>query len=242
MAGKAHEMVRTGQMTERTKKVISFSLWGDNPLYINGAIANAEMREEFYPDWVCRFYYGDVLLDEGTKRVQVPSDVISKLTELGCEMYRMGDTVDVLGMYWRFHPMFDDPTINRFIVRDTDSKFSKREVAAVNEWIESDLDFHIMRDCESHGVTMLGGTWGAKAGCIPAFETYLHRWFSIAQPCKENPRGLFHGTDQIFLDKVIWPIIKEDRHIAHDEHFNFTGRELPFPVAMENGHYVGMVC
>ena len=38
------------------KKVISYSLWGDNPLYTKGAIKNAVARAEFYPEWEARMY------------------------------------------------------------------------------------------------------------------------------------------------------------------------------------------
>ena len=38
------------------KKVISFSLWGNNPTYNIGAIKNAELAKEFYPDFECWFY------------------------------------------------------------------------------------------------------------------------------------------------------------------------------------------
>jgi len=31
------------------KKVVSFSLWGDNPIYNIGAIRNAELAKEIYP-------------------------------------------------------------------------------------------------------------------------------------------------------------------------------------------------
>jgi hypothetical protein len=40
------------------KKLISFCLWGDNPVYNIGAIKNAELAKEIYPDWVCRYYIG----------------------------------------------------------------------------------------------------------------------------------------------------------------------------------------
>ena len=33
------------------KKVISFSLWGKNPTYTIGAIKNAELASQFYPDF-----------------------------------------------------------------------------------------------------------------------------------------------------------------------------------------------
>jgi hypothetical protein len=214
------------------KKIISFSVWGDKHLYTQGAIINARMREEFYPDWIARFYYDE----------SVPVAVINELESIsGTELVKMPRAVDCLGLYWRFHPMFDDANIERFIVRDTDSQFTKREVACVDEWVESKEPFHIIRDCESHNVCILGGTWGAVAGCIPGFQEMLQAWYTQLNPCYQNPRGLFHGSDQIFLERFIWPIIK-NHHCAHDERFVYTGKERPFTVPKENGHYVGMVC
>ena len=37
-------------------KLITFSLWGQDPKYLVGAIRNAELASEIYPDWICRFY------------------------------------------------------------------------------------------------------------------------------------------------------------------------------------------
>ena len=38
------------------KRVISFSLWGDNPTYNIGAIKNAEQAKILYPEFECWFY------------------------------------------------------------------------------------------------------------------------------------------------------------------------------------------
>ena len=46
-----------------SKKIISYSLWGNEPMYTIGAIRNAELAKEIYPDWVCRFYIGDDVED-----------------------------------------------------------------------------------------------------------------------------------------------------------------------------------
>ena len=51
------------------KKLISFSLWGDNPTYTQGAIRNAELSKEIYPDWICRYYIG----------TSTPQSIIDKL-------------------------------------------------------------------------------------------------------------------------------------------------------------------
>lgn len=216
------------------KNVISFALWGKNTLYVDGAIWNAEHREEFYPGWVCRFYHDD----------SVPKKALKKIADTGAEMRLMGATTDVLGMYWRFQPMFDDPEITRFIVRDTDSKFSQREVNMVNQWIATGKPFHIIRDNEVHCVQILGGTWGAIAGCIPGLDKKMSLWLSGLQPNSENPRGLFHGTDQMFLTHFIWPEIL-DNHCAHIRanmpHLRYTRYDIEVPDP-EDGHYVGMVC
>lgn len=215
------------------KKIISFSLWGEDPLYLNGAVWNAENRYKFYPDWNCRFYIDDT----------VPDIIVKKLYDAGCEIRVMGRTTDVLGMYWRFHPMFDDENIDRFIVRDTDSKFTDREVAMVSQWIASTKPFHIIRDCESHQTSILGGTWGSIPGYIPNFEIKMSSFIFQLKPDSRNPRGLFHGTDQMFLHRHVWPLIK-DNHVAHIRKgipaLRLTEDDIEVPDP-EDGHYVGMV-
>ena len=37
-------------------KVLSFSLWGNNPTYNIGAIKNAELAKQYYPNFECWFY------------------------------------------------------------------------------------------------------------------------------------------------------------------------------------------
>ena len=48
------------------KKVISFSLWGDNPTYNIGSIINAELAKIFYPDFECWFYINEESVPEST--------------------------------------------------------------------------------------------------------------------------------------------------------------------------------
>ena len=51
------------------KKVISFSLWGDNPKYTIGAIKNAELAPFIYTGWEVWFYVAN----------SVPHDIVSEL-------------------------------------------------------------------------------------------------------------------------------------------------------------------
>jgi hypothetical protein len=48
----------------------------------------------------------------------------------------------------------------------------------------------------------------------------------------ELEKGLGYGLDQHFLSMKIWPMIRE-HHLAHDEHFVFTGKEKKFPIKRE---------
>ena len=37
-------------------RLITFSLFGDNPLYCQGAVENANIARVIYPEWTPRFY------------------------------------------------------------------------------------------------------------------------------------------------------------------------------------------
>merc|ERR1719391_1390928 len=67
----------------------------------------------------------------------------------------------IFPMLWRFFPTLD-PQVDLFVSRDLDSRFSERELAAVQEWIESGKAIHAMRDHPLHPFPLLGGAWGAR--------------------------------------------------------------------------------
>ena len=86
------------------KKVISFSLWGNDPFYIEGAYKNIELAKEIYPDWVCRFYVA-------TKNT--PKEVIQKIESYeNAEVIRMDEEGTSNSMMWRFTPCDDDDVEN----------------------------------------------------------------------------------------------------------------------------------
>ena len=136
------------------KKIISYSLWGDNPKYTIGAVRNAELTPIIYPGWVSRFYCGE----------SVPTEIIKTLISLpNTEVIMMDVDGDWTGMFWRFYACEDSDIV---LSRDTDSRLSLREKLAVDEWLSSDKDFHIMRDHPHHTVPILGGMWGCRNGII----------------------------------------------------------------------------
>lgn len=185
------------------KKIISFSLWGGNPKYTQGAIENIICAQRFYPGWICRFYVSS----------DVPNDILSQLVCEGTEVIRM-DGAGWNGMFWRFLAADGDDVV---ISRDTDSRLGMREATAVEEWLQGDKDFHIMRDHPYHKTEILGGMWGARNGVLKGISSKIEKW----------PFGHLDGkyqVDQEFLKQIIYPEVK-DLACVHDEFFE----KIPFP-------------
>jgi len=175
-------------------RVISFSLYGSDKKYCQGALINCDLAEEYYPDWVCRFY-----CDEGT----VPYRTIEQLKNRGAQVIMMEHSRLVGKMRGYRFLAAADPSVTVMISRDTDSRLNPREAAAVEEWLESDKDLHNMRDHEHHCChEIYGGMWGIKGGRVPdlpkAFYEFPH-WDGSYPPWR------FRITDMAFLTDFLWP-------------------------------------
>ena len=198
-------------------KIISFSLWGHDPKYLLGAIKNADLAKEIYPGWVCRFYVG----------ASVPETYIYDLESRdNVQVVRKPEWGDWRSMYWRFEPA-SEPDVDVMISRDSDSRLSNREKFAVEEWLDSDKGFHIMRDHPWHKYPVLGGMWGAKKGTIPNIKELING-FSTEDA---------YGTDYVFFASVVLPRLAHDNLMVHDPFFG--GRCFPEP--REEGDFVGKV-
>jgi hypothetical protein len=175
--------------------IISFCLWGNDPKYTIGAIRNAERAKHIYPGWKVWMYVAN----------NIPNDIIKELEDNGCVIINMGEG-NWKSMFWRFLPGCD-PDIT-FISRDTDSRLDFREKYAVDEWIASDKDFHIMRDHPYHKIEILGGMWGARNGIVKDIDIWMD----------EYEKGDFWQVDQNFLKEVVYPKI-QGNCIVHDPFF-----------------------
>jgi hypothetical protein len=176
------------------KKIISFSLWGDNPKYTIGAIKNAELAVNIYSDWICRYYVG----------TSVPEDIINQLNSYkNVEIVNMDEYGDWNSMFWRFYPV-DDPDVKIMISRDADSRLSIREKLCVDEFIKSDKLFHSIIDHPFHNGIM-GGMWGVKNNFITNMKSMTNSWYKTNR----------WQTDQSFLNTIIMPIINNS-YLLHD--------------------------
>ena len=147
------------------KRVISFGLYGSNPKYVAGALANVALQRTYFPGWVCRFYV------DGS----VPLDKLAELRAAGAETVNMdgsGIVGGIAGMFWRFL-IADDATVDRFIVRDSDSRLNARDALAVAEWCGSGQKVHTVRDHVNHERPLNGGMWGAARGFLDGAPALL---------------------------------------------------------------------
>jgi hypothetical protein len=70
-----------------------------------------------FPGWKCRFYVADDVLNL----------TISVLKDLGADIeYIPPGMGKMSGMFWRFM-VADDPTVDRYIIRDVDSRLNSRD-------------------------------------------------------------------------------------------------------------------
>lgn len=195
------------------RNVICYSLWGDQPLYTEGAVANARLAGTLFPGWTCRIYHD----------ATVPGRTLAALTEAGAALVAMparGSAHE--GLFWRFFAA-NDPAVDRFLCRDADCRLSERERDAVQAWLDSDKPFHIMRDHLFHAEPILAGMWGGVAGRLPDLRTAATAWI--------DPKLGHRWQDQDFLGQRIWPLIR-DLALIHDRVYRFGPGACDFPTPL----------
>jgi hypothetical protein len=204
------------------KKVISYSLWGNNPTYNIGAIKNAEQAKNIYPDFECWFY---IHLET------VSPDIIIELQKFYNVkiIFKTGDLNICKPAMWRFEAI-DDPEVEIMMSRDTDTRIWLREKLAVEEWVQSGKIFHIMRDHPHHNFSILAGMFGTrKIPEIPSWKIIMDKYI------KDDMR-LY---DQNFLRDYIYPIIK-DNSIIHATFNKKEAHAANFPIDYnDNYNFVG---
>jgi len=218
------------------KKIISFCAYGKDPKYVHSALKNIDLQPQVYPDWTCRVYVSK----------DIPEDAMKLLMDSPAEIVVKEPVKGHLAMFWRFEPLMDR-TIERFIVRDTDSRINPREAAAVQEWEESGSNFHIIRDHQYHNVKICGGLWGASSDFISRvaekYPIWTEQYIRGLSPFNSlGSRGFYFNTDQPFLWQYIWPLIVNS-HMAHVKKDTpgliLTGREKFLEVELPNGAFCG---
>lgn len=216
-----------------SKNLIVYSLWGDKPMYWFGAKRNIELAKLYYPDWICRFYIDqesdinliESLKDDNVEIILMEANKNSKTSNI--------ERFNHPGLFWRFLALSEN--YDKILFRDCDSRITDRELSAVNEWLSSNMDFHIMRDHPYHSVPILSGMWGCRNNSLSNINELLDQWIEFTN------KGRYNAEDQDFLGQLIYPLIK-DRVLEHSEFGISYGQPIQnFPKVREDYEFVGDV-
>jgi protein O-GlcNAc transferase len=226
-----------------TKKVISYSVWGNNSIYLGGLLrqANYMKNDPFFNDWECWVYYDNSITDE----------YLEQLYSINPEKIRIFNLIDKypypywnnVKYMWRFLPI-DDPEVFIMISRDADSIITEREKKAIQVWMKFGKQFHIMRDHPAHKSYILAGMFGIrKFGSLMrtwspgSMESSLINWLNRRYN-QHNANNLY-GIDETFLYEVVYPHTVNDR-VIHDEIIKHEGNEcIAYPTPWENFQLIG---
>ena len=191
------------------QKVAGFSFYGNKSSsthltkhYFEGITDNLKQLPLFYNDsWTMRLYY-DLEDDHPLMRPLCNLACTNSHLDL-CHVQKLPGTPiinasNIFPMNWRFFPTLD-PQVDVFLSRDLDSRITDSEVAAVQEWLESDKVIHIMRDHPAHFTEILGGGWGAKINQTEIRQKWKTSWKSILKDKLAFAKRSEKGPDQTIL-------------------------------------------
>ena len=85
-------------------RLITFSLFGDDPLYCVGAVENARLAKQIYPGWIARFYVAK----------DVPQHYLNQIKSYGGEVIVCDRKNAYDGLNWRFRPL-NEPDVHYWI-------------------------------------------------------------------------------------------------------------------------------
>ncbi len=200
---------------ERSRGLVSFSLFGDDPgdIYFKGAIENAKSYNKRFPNWDLWFYVGRSVPDSILQQIKAANG--------NSEFDLVDDFEDQTSTWWRYRALRHSD--HDFILfRDVDSRLSDREVHATEEWVQqTKWPYHVMRDHQFHGRPLLAGLWSIKR---EAFHNHRKMPDSIS--------GDYYGTDQTELLKYVWPVCKRLilAHIGCYHIFEKMDQRMPFKI------------
>lgn len=196
-----------------TKKLISYSVYGNLSKYILGLYENLILIPKVYPGWDVRVYIekGHYCIPK-LKREFPFVQVVEKEKTPGSS-----------GMFWRLEPSFDT-SYSHVIVRDIDSRVSDREKVLVDEWIASNKSLHIIRDHPAHNrIKILGGAHGYLTTKCQFMKNELSSW----------NHSNHYGDDEKFLQERVYTQFNIEEIMAHSSIDPIFGDEVPIAKAKQ---------
>lgn len=211
-----------------SKKVFGFSLYGGNEKYCRGMTQNIEEISARFPDFEIWIYIGN----------DVPTSYIEEYKKWNCVRLISIDRNDSNIKCYRYFPI-DSEEVEVLFSRDCDSRVNERDEWCIRKFLESDKQYHILRDHFWHRVKIPGGLCGIKKGCIGNLKlrSLFDQWIQL-NPKRENTYDL----DQVFLEDVLYKIVSH-KILVHSNIVGYSGEiineiDSSLDISM---HFVGNV-
>ena len=215
------------------KKIISYSLWGDSRLYNQGMIENVKLLPDIYPDWEIWIYISEdcpaipILSKMNCKLIKMPSYKGIDRTKSDWQWF-----FEHNGMFWRYLAIEELEQNDYIIIRDADSRLSKREANVVNHWLTTSyIACRIVENKTHLNSFMMTGMSGFKGGVLTGIKDSIEQWIEYYKTL--NHPWIF--VDLEYNNNVLAPAIAQ--------HTIGYGYNQPFPLPeLKEGEYpVGWV-
>jgi hypothetical protein len=169
----------------KSRNYISFSIYGDIEKYLSILTYNIEFIQK---------YNFEIVLYCEEKNIAYLKTIFKDIFIINGFINGIENK-----MLWRLNPMFSNFS-DCFFARDADSKITEREVNLMNIFIDSNYNFHIIRDHELHYMPIMGGLFGIKKDIynILTSNSLLNRIKKVKNK---------YNYDQLYLSDYIYPIV-----------------------------------
>lgn len=202
--------------------VISFALFGSDPKYRRGMMQNIRVRDQVYPGWEMVIYCDRV------NHHALAQEPLGNNVEV---VLQQEHSQGVEGMSWRLLAALR-PGVRALLFRDSDSVFTTREADAVNEWLGSRYDTHIIRDHPYHQSPVMGGTLGVKGKSLALLG-------ALVRDRLHAHRRSEYGDDQVFLSGSFYCKVRKNALVHTDCVRYFPERTQPLPADRPGESFVG---
>lgn len=216
-----------------SRNIISYSLWGNSSLYIEGMIKNVELAKILYPTWTVLIYVAE----------NCPA--IPILKEMECELRIMPSSEGVdrenkewkkhpshINMFWRYYILDELEEGDVVLFRDADSYLSEREIEPVKKWLSSNKICMRFIENEAQLISFfMGGMWGIKGGVLKGIEESIKEWIELFET---------FNHDGIFIDLCYHNYVLSHQLKSSIMTFGYK-QEFPLPELKDGKYPIGYV-
>jgi hypothetical protein len=204
-------------------KAISYSIFNANDShefysYLRGLWLNMRLNRLIYPTWTTVVIADDSVINSRfsplIKWMEQQADVKVYPFPYGQPLCR--------AMLQRMAVPFisgkDGWEYSHVLFRDTDSIPTYREAQAVAVWLREGTTVHCITDSISHTIPLMGGMVGVRVDDF----SFRMKANSLSELLAKSKLGLDYnikGTDQTFMNEVIWPEVSKHDSPSYTAHW-----------------------